>query len=412
MVVICAHVRGLGMGLLECGSSPGTAPSRNQDALACNNESGLSNHNFDLNLWCLFVNNMQLNRNTQVDDPKSVASHMSDPVDVHSHLLTIFSMGQDILKQFKQFDSRLATIENVFKNGASNSNLHNFPQEMSRFRKDVDRRFKDMTERLMPIHEHYLAGSDKNLSSKVHELRTQVNILEERNMKQDIEISRLKSQLEHQSISSSWNPATTSGSRGYSSSELQRVGHLERKYEDVERQVTMLKVHVSEMELQLQASLASTYNGSFMWRIPDLSKRKRDAIDGRVTSLYSPPFYTAKNGYKMCIRVYLNGDGMGHKTHLSLFFVLMKGEFDALLKWPFDYKVSLILVDQNHRKHIVQTFKPTPESSSFQRPVSDMNVASGCPQFCKLSYLDDDNYTKDDVLFVKCIVDTSRIFHP
>ena len=48
MVVICAHVRGLGMGLLECGSSPGTAPSRNQDALACNSESGLSNHNFDL----------------------------------------------------------------------------------------------------------------------------------------------------------------------------------------------------------------------------------------------------------------------------------------------------------------------------------------------------------------------------
>ena len=166
------------------------------------------------------------------------------------------------------------------------------------------------------------------------------------------------------------------------------------------------------LEKNLQDSLASTYNGSFMWRIPDLSKRKRDAIDGRVTSLYSPPFYTAKNGYKMCIRVYLNGDGMGHKTHLSLFFVLMKGKCDALLKWPFDYKVSLILVDQNHRKHIVQTFKPTPESSSFQRPVSDMNVASGCPQFCKLSYLDDQNYTKDDVLFIKCIVDTSHIFHP
>ncbi len=114
----------------------------------------------------------------------------------------------------------------------------------------------------------------------------------------------------------------------------------------------------------------------------------------------------------MCIRAYLNGDGMGYKTHLSLFFVVMKGEFDALLKWPFDYKVSLILVDQNHRKHIAQTFKPTPESNSFQRPVSDMNVASGCPQFLKLSVLDDTSYVKDDVLFVKCIVDTTRIFHP
>ena len=201
--------------------------------------------------------------------------------------------------------------------------------------------------------------------------------------KHNTEIKSLKSQLEHRT---------------------QQLLHLEHKYEEMERQVTMLKVHVSEMELQLQASLASTYNGLFLWRIPNIKKCRQDAINGQVTSLYSPPFYTAKNGYKMCMRVYLNGDGMGRKTHLSIFFVLMKGEFDALLKWPFDHKISIILVDQNRRKHIVQTFKPTPESSSFQRPISDMNVASGCPQFCKLSVLDDESYTKDDVLFIKCII--------
>ncbi len=173
-----------------------------------------------------------------------------------------------------------------------------------------------------------------------------------------------------------------------------------------------LQRSVAERELQLQASLASTHDGSFLWRIPDISRRRRDAIEERFTSIYGPPFYTGRNGYKMCIRAYLNGDGMGYKTHLSLFFVVMKGEFDALLEWPFDYKVSLILVDQNHRKHIVQTFKPTPESNSFQRPVSDTNVASGCPQFSKLSALDDTSYVKDDVLYVKCIVDTTRIFHP
>ena len=173
-----------------------------------------------------------------------------------------------------------------------------------------------------------------------------------------------------------------------------RSPNVEKRYEDIKRRVTMLKVHILEMELQLQASLASTYNGSFMWRIPDLAKRKHDAIDGWTTSLYSPPFYVAKNGCNMCIRVYLNGDGMDHRTHFPVFLVLMKGEFYALLKWPFENKVSLILVDQNHHKHTIQTFKP-PESSSFQQPISDMNVASGCPQFCKLSVLNDDNYTKD-----------------
>ena len=48
-------------------------------------------------------------------------------------------------------------------------------------------------------------------------------------------------------------------------------------------------------------------------------------------------------------------------------------------------QVSLILVDQEHRKHIVQTFKPTPESSSFKRPTTDMNVASGTVE-CSHTY--------------------------
>ena len=241
--------------------------------------------------------------------------------------------------------------------------------------------------------------NDKNLTGKIKELQSRVQMLEDKGSRQVVEIQVLQTQLKHQQM--------TKHGRGNS-----RLSNLERRYEDIERQVTRLKVHVSEMELQLQASIASTHNGSFTWRITDIMKRKREAINGQVTSLYSPPFYTAKNGYKMCIQIYLNGDGMGHKTHLSLFFVLMKGEFDSLLKWPFDHKVSLILVDQKQHRHIVQTFKPTPESSTFQRPISDMNVASGCPQFCKLSYLDDESYAKDDALFIKCIVDTSRIFHP
>lgn len=41
----------------------------------------------------------------------------------------------------------------------------------------------------------------------------------------------------------------------------------------------------------------------------------------------------------MCLRVYLNGDGTGRGTHLSLFFVVMKGPHDALLRWPFNQKV-------------------------------------------------------------------------
>lgn len=46
----------------------------------------------------------------------------------------------------------------------------------------------------------------------------------------------------------------------------------------------------------------------------------------------------------MCARLYLNGDGMGKGTHVSLFFVVMRGMYDALLKWPFRQKVWIVFV--------------------------------------------------------------------
>ena len=104
-----------------------------------------------------------------------------------------------------------------------------------------------------------------------------------------------------------------------------RVGQLEGKIAETDRQLAVLNVNISELELQLQASLASTYDGSFLWRIPDIKRRRRDALEGKITSIYSPPFYMDRNGYKMCVRAYLNGDGIGYNTHLSIFFVLMKG---------------------------------------------------------------------------------------
>ncbi|CAI8027574.1 TNF receptor-associated factor 3 [Geodia barretti] len=86
-----------------------------------------------------------------------------------------------------------------------------------------------------------------------------------------------------------------------------RLMMLEQRTEQQERETSTLKVNMSELELQLQASLASTHNGSFLWRIPEVARRRRDAIDERITSIYSPPFYSGQDGYKMCIRAYLNG---------------------------------------------------------------------------------------------------------
>ena len=177
------------------------------------------------------------------------------------------------------------------------------------------------------------------------------------------------------------------------------------QYEDA---LVSYKVRFSELQ-QLSMTFTCSTNGEYLWHIPKVNENVCNARSGQSIFIESPPFYTGRNGYKMCIRAYLNGDGTGEKTHLSIFFVLMKGEYDPLLRWPFESKVSLILVNQDHKKHLVQTFKPNAQSSSFQRPIADMNVASGCPEFADLSILDNTSYVKDDVMYIKVIVDTSEM---
>lgn len=202
-------------------------------------------------------------------------------------------------------------------------------------------------------------------------------------------------------------PEATTGELFPSGGQKNRV--LVQRVDELERSVSALSVQIADVDLQFQASLVTTYNGQFVWRIPDLSRRIRDAKQGRVTSIYSPPFYTSKSGYKMCIRTYLNGDGMGEKTHLSVFFVIMKGEYDALLPWPFQSRISLLLLNQENGTHITETFRPNPASKSFQRPTSEMNVASGCPRFAALATLSNPAFVKNDVLFIKCSVDTTGL---
>ncbi|NXP39673.1 TRAF2 factor, partial [Leiothrix lutea] len=182
---------------------------------------------------------------------------------------------------------------------------------------------------------------------------------------------------------------------------------LELKIAELHRCLTQKDVGLSSLHKSLLFSEQASYDGIFLWKITEVGRKLQDSVTGRTVSLYSPAFYTAKYGYKVCLRVYLNGDGTGKGTHLSLFFVVMKGDYDALLPWPFRHKVTFMLLDQNNREHVIDAFRPDLTSASFQRPVNDMNVASGCPTFLPLAKLQSPRhaYVKEDTLFLKCIID-------
>lgn len=163
---------------------------------------------------------------------------------------------------------------------------------------------------------------------------------------------------------------------------------------------------MDEVRLRQDILEVKTTTGLLIWKIPEIKKRYQDALDHRTLSLYSPPFYTSPHGYRMCIRAYLNGDGTGKGSHISLFFVLMKSEQDNLLRWPFTQPVSFTLINQTtSTASISETFLPDGQSPSFHQPRSEMNVASGFPCFASKSVLRDENFTKDDAIYIQCKVD-------
>ena len=72
----------------------------------------------------------------------------------------------------------------------------------------------------------------------------------------------------------------------------------------------------------------------------------------------------------------------------------------------------MLLDQETGRRHLSDSFRPDPKSSSFQRPTTEMNIASGCPLFVNQTVLKDQTYVKDDVIFIKVIVDTSDLYGP
>ncbi|KAJ8038363.1 TNF receptor-associated factor 3 [Holothuria leucospilota] len=167
-------------------------------------------------------------------------------------------------------------------------------------------------------------------------------------------------------------------------SEVSQVGELIRAKEIIFHQlqgrISVQDTTIARLEMNVQELQKVSYDGILFVEIPNYSQKKAAAMTG-TPSFYSDDFYTDRHGYRMCARVYLNGDGVGKGSHLSIFFALKKGPYDNYLSWPFQRRVTFTLLNQAGKDHLSDAFRPDPTSSSFQKPVKEMNIASGCPMF-------------------------------
>ena len=130
----------------------------------------------------------------------------------------------------------------------------------------------------------------------------------------------------------------------------------------------------------------------------------------------SPPFYTHKGGYKMCIRVYANGYDEGEGSHISLFANMMKGDYDDNLEWPIQGKVTFKLLNQlQDSNHYILSFDcPKGKYEKHMQRVVEGDMAElvyGFHTFIPHKDLEFNaakncQYLKDDCLYFRVSVDT------
>ncbi|RXN01108.1 TNF receptor-associated factor 1 [Acipenser ruthenus] len=161
--------------------------------------------------------------------------------------------------------------------------------------------------------------------------------------------------------------------------------------------------------LQSRGGTTASENGTLVWKIKGFSASLRDSERSTALSLHSPAFLSHPFGYRLCLRLYPRGDGVGRGSHASLFLCVMRGEWDDVLPWPFRHRVTFSCLDASGGgSDVREAFLPDPLSASFQKPRAAVNVASGCPLFIRHSLLlaPHNPYLRNDTLYIKAVIET------
>ena len=188
----------------------------------------------------------------------------------------------------------------------------------------------------------------------------------------------------------------------------EQIENFKKQAINVKEKIHELEEYVKYLEHMIYCSSSTTYDGTTLWLIKNVTQRYQDAQHNKKTYFDSHQFYTHKFGYHMCLRAYLNGNNDSSRgTHFSIFLIVIPGTYDCTLHWPVHFKVSFTLQDQSNsriKKHITRILTPDADALPIQQPTSATHYCLGFSKFASINVLSDTQYIKDNTLFLQCVV--------
>ncbi|XP_015776377.1 PREDICTED: TNF receptor-associated factor 6-like [Acropora digitifera] len=201
------------------------------------------------------------------------------------------------------------------------------------------------------------------------------------------------------------------------------IKRLEQRLGELDKHVNNLEAHHQRQEMEsgiLRVSV-ETYlealtsrmnpqehylsNGFYLWKIENYEQSRQDAISGVKTDKFSPTIYTSRYGYRLRLRICLNGVDSGVGRNIALFVQMVKGDYDDFLEWPVTGKITLSILDQSEglvfRQHISKTVTATRNLLAFQKPIAGYNSAcEGHEEMAPIKDILAPQYIKNNTMLV------------
>ena len=124
----------------------------------------------------------------------------------------------------------------------------------------------------------------------------------------------------------------------------EKLDLLQQQVQDLAAANTTLSRKVDEQNKTILRLKSDSLD--FVWKVTGFREILNESKHENNKMLKSVPFYTAKQGYKLRLCIKPNGDQTKRNKYLSVYVLLMKGNYDGMLPWPFRKKVTLTLIDQ------------------------------------------------------------------
>ena len=177
---------------------------------------------------------------------------------------------------------------------------------------------------------------------------------------------------------------------------------LEEKFEALQRQLA------KKVDTDKEGG-----NKRFIWKVNPgpLRMGRGNTMVGKESNA----FYTGCYGYKLKVRLSLDYRlGPLSDWTFAIVVVLMEGEYDDILPWPFSKKITVTLIDQNEdlkeRKNITKYLSPSEhvrEEIFSGRPTPDQysELRSQISRFTSYGELQTRHYFANGTLFIQVDVE-------